>query len=126
MTWSPDLVRQIAQLLTGHRGSEAFNRFAKQLVIGDAKGKGFIDQRNSHMEAVYEREYVILGHFNIITRFSFATESGRFVWDFGSGVSEGQKLSGHASSKGRHSNWVGDSALRYWEERNVTGVVLVG
>jgi hypothetical protein len=124
--WDPESVRQIAQLVTTHKGSEALNRFAKMLVIGSAKDKGFSDSRNENMNEVFDREFVSLGYFNLLTRFSFANDANRFTWDFASGVTEGQKLSGFASAKGRHSKWVGDGAAKYWEEQNVSGVVLLG
>jgi len=124
--WDPDVIRNIAKVLTGHSGTESLNRFAKQLVCGACKAKGFWDHSNDQMQAVYEREWVMLGTFNVLTRFSFKSSSGSFSWDFGGGVSEGVALSGFASKRGRHSNWVGDGAKRVWEEANVTGVVLVG
>src|SRR3972149_4324014 len=100
MTVDPDFIRKMAQVLTGHHGTEALNRFAKQLVVGACKDRGFWDKSNDSMQEVYERPYVVLGHFNVLTRFSFISETGAYLWDFGSGVSEGQKLSGYASSKG--------------------------
>jgi hypothetical protein len=124
--WNPDLVRKVAQLLTGHKGSEALNRFAAQLVIGAARDKGFVDKQNENMVEVYKLPFVRLGHFNVLTRFSFESDAGRYTWDFASGVTEGQKLSGYASSKGRQSKWLGDGAKKTWEVDNITGVVLVG
>jgi hypothetical protein len=121
-----ELVRKMAIVLTGHHGAESLNRFAKQLVIGAARDKGFEDRQNNDLKAVYELPWVRLGHFNLLTRFSFMGPGGSFVWDFGGGVTEGQKLGGFASSKGRTSKWIGDGAKKIWEENNLTGVVLVG
>lgn len=123
---TPDLIRRMARLLTGHEGSESLNRFARQLVIGAARLKGFEDAQNRDLRAVYDRPHVLLGHFAVLTRFSFVSEAGKYIWDFASGVSEGQKLDGVASSRGRISKWVGDGAKKNWEEHNITGVVLVG
>jgi hypothetical protein len=121
-----ELVRRMAKFLTGHKGTESLNRFAKQLVIGAVRDKGFEDRQNENLKDVYECPWVRLGHFNVLTRFAFMQAGGLFVWDFGGGVSEGQKLGGFASSRGRVSQWVGDTAKKVWEEHNVKGVVLVG
>jgi hypothetical protein len=123
---TPDGLKRLAVLLTGHQGSESLNRLAKQLVVGSAREKGFVDQQNNDMNAVYELPYVRLGHFNVLTRFSFLSDSGRFKWDFGGGITEGKALSGFASSKGRSSVWVGKGAGKHWNELGITGVVLVG
>jgi hypothetical protein len=120
------MIKNVAKVLTGHSGNEALNRFAKQLVCGACKAKGFWDHSNDSLQDVYERDWVMLGTFNVLTRFSFKNEAGSYSWDFGGGVVEGKALSGFASKKGRHSNWVGDGAKKVWEEFNVTGVVLVG
>jgi hypothetical protein len=125
-TWNPDLVRKMAMTLTGHKGPESLNRFAKQLIIGAVKDKGFWDKSNDLMTEVYERPFVVLGSFNALSRFSFLNDRGSYVWDFAGGVEVGQKLSGFASNTGRHSNWVGDGAKKAWEEQNVTCVILVG
>lgn len=124
--WTPELVKKLAVVLTGHQGSESLGRLAKQLVIGSAASKGFRDKQNDNLPEVYERPYVILGYFNALTRFSIESDAGRFKWDFAGGISDGQKLSGYASAKGRHSQWVGDGAEKVWKENNVTSVVLVG
>jgi len=116
----------MAQFLTGHKGPESLNRFAKQLVVGAVRDKGFEDHQNDDLKSVYECPWVRLGHFNVLTRFSFLQGHGTFVWDFAGGVTEGQKLGGFASSKGRTSKWVGDGAEKVWKEDNLTGVVLVG
>jgi hypothetical protein len=125
-TKTSDAIKFLAKVLTGHQGSEALNRLAKQLVCGAAKSKGFWDHSNDSLQDVYDRDWVVLGSFNVLTRFSFPTGYGSFSWDFAGGVSEGKALSGYASSKGRHSKWVGDGARKLWEELNITGVVLVG
>jgi len=122
----PDLIRRIAQTLTNHQGSEALNRLAKQLVVGSARLKGFVDHQNDNMQEVYDTPWVRLGYFNVLTRFSFANAAGTYTWDFASGVTEGQKLDGFASTKGRISHWVGAGAKKEWEEHKITGVVLVG
>jgi len=124
--YPPDLVRKLAMFLTGHKGNEALNRLAKQLVIGAVKDKGFTDHQNDNLPEVYERPYVVLGHFNVLTRFSIASDAGRFSWDFASGISDGQRLAGFASAKGRSSHWVGDGAEKLWKELNIAGAVLVG
>jgi hypothetical protein len=120
------LVRNIAKFLTRHQGTESLNRFAKQLVVGAVGLKGFEDHQNDDLKSVYDCAWVRLGHFNMLTRFSFLESGGSYSWDFAGGVSEGQKLSGFASSKGRTSKWVGDGAKKLWEADKLTGVVLVG
>jgi hypothetical protein len=122
---TPDLLRRMAQLLTGHKGSEALNRFGKLLVVGAARNKGFEDKQNDNVRDLFDHPWVRLGHFSLLTRFSFK-EGKRYQWDFASGVSEGQHLDGFASSKGRMSKWVGTGAKKLWEENGITGVVLVG
>lgn len=124
--YTPEFVQLIAERITGCKGSIALNRFAKSLVIGAAKEKGFEDKQNDSLSAVYERPYVVLGYFNVLTRFAAISDSGRFKWDFASGVTEGKKLSGYASSKGRHSQWVGEGAEKLWKEQNISAVVLIG
>jgi hypothetical protein len=124
-TWNPDLIRKVAQTLTGHKGSEALNRFAKQLVIGSCIDKGFVSKENENLREVYELPFVRLGTFNVLTRFSFLS-NGSYTWDFAGGITEGQKLSGFASDKGRRSQWVGDGVKKEWEDNNVTGVTLCG
>lgn len=124
--WSPELVKKMAMVLTGHKGNESLQRFAKQLVIGACVDKGFTSKENENMQEVYELPWVRLGHFNSLVRFCFQNEHRSYSWDFAGGIAEGSKLSGYASNRGRHSNWVGDGAKKDWEEHNVTGVVLIG
>jgi hypothetical protein len=121
------LFRFVAQQVSHTEGSHSLNRFAKLMVIGQLKEKGFEDIRNSNTEEVFDSEWIFAGYFNLLVRFSFLSSAKKFVWDFGSGNVVGKSVGEtFISSKGRHSKWVGDGAEKRWEENNISGVVLVG
>ncbi len=128
ITKSEKLLRSLAPVMTGTKGADAYNRFAKLAVVGALKDKGFEDGRNSDLAELYKKAYVCAGNFNLLVRFSFLNAVGSFIWDFASGVSVGKSMGEktYASSKGRYSKWVGKGAEKNWRDLNITGMVLVG
>ena len=122
------MIRFLAMSMTNHKGPESLNRFAKLLVIGQMKDKGFEDSRNSNVKEVFDRDYICTGHFNALVRFSFLNASNRFCWDFASGNVVGKSTGENTfvSSKGRRSKWVGKGAEKNWKEKNITCVIMIG